>query len=239
MYLSANISRLFLVLSILVLSACSTYKTNTSLTFDSDKTSLQPAVLIGKQDLEAHRLDYLGWVEAKVTKPSPFHKRPSKHQGDVVLGLLAKEKSAQAVFFVTYDWDIMGNLRAKGQAVRVEGVSQLANYQAKLEQKQAQEKVQRIEQLKDENRDNPSVLLDVEGDALAEAYMRANPIEQQIENAKPIMTEIPRAEVATMQELLEELQRQAFHDKDIQAYATLTEILHKLSLYQASSYDAR
>ena len=215
----------------MVLSACSTYKTNTEVTFESSTTRQKPEVFVG-QELESYKLDYLGWVEAEVRRPTVFHKRATPEQADIVLARLAKNLGAQGVFFVTYDFDLFGTLHAKGQAVRIEGLDQVANYDKQMNVRVEQEKAVKTEILLKENADNPSVILDTEGDALAQAYMAANPIEQQIAESEPFMVKVPRATLVVTLDQLLLLQDQAQKEKNVALYLAISDMLNGLRQYK-------
>ena len=214
------------------LSSCSTYSTNTDIKFESLQIEQRPELFIGEEDFESFRLDYLGWVEAKVTPPSFFHSKPTKAQADVVLARLGLERGAQGVFFVTYEWDVFGTLRAKGQAVKIYGLDRLATYKEKLQKKKEEEKSRKINKLMDENVDNPAVILDVEDDPLAKAYMQANSIEDQIADAGPTMISIAEADLLVTLEQLRNIQELAFENKDIAIYQAVSEMLKNLAVYE-------
>ena len=226
-----HIHTLMMTIVLTMLSACSTYKTNTELTFESSTTRQKPEVFVG-QELESYKLDYLGWVEAEVRRPTMFHKRATPEQADIVLARLAKNLGAQGVFFVTYDFDLFGNLHAKGQAVRIEGLDQVANYQTQMKVRVEEEKAVKTDILLKESADNPSVILDTEGDALAQAYMEANPIEQQIAESEPFMVKIPRATLVVTLDQLLLLQDQAQKEKNVALYLAISDMLNGLRQYQ-------
>ncbi len=214
------------------IGACSTYTTNSDISFDSIKIEQKPEIFIGEEDFESFRLDYLGWMEAKVSRPTIFHSKPTKAQADVVLARLAKEKGAQGVFFVTYNWDVFGTLYAKGQAVRIHGVDQLTSYKEKLKIEKAREKSKKIAEYTDENNQDPAIFTNVENDPLVEAYMKANSVEDQIKNAGPDLVSLPRADVMVTLEQLRKIQSVALKNKDIVIYDAISELLNNLSIYE-------
>lgn len=224
--------RLPLLCGILFLTACSTYKTNTDITFESIQIEQKPEVLVGGKEFESYRLDYLGWVDAKVSRPSVVHAKPTKEQADVVLAKLAKEKGAQGVFFVSYNWNLMGALHARGQAVRIHGIDQLATYKEKLQVKKAEESVEKLAEFTDENNANPAIFVDVKDDPLVEAYMLANPVEAQIAAAGPDMASLPQADLLATIEQLKAIQQLAFDNKNIVIYEAVSELLKNLKLYE-------
>ncbi|NRB41052.1 MAG: hypothetical protein HRU20_21700 [Pseudomonadales bacterium] len=116
-------SRLLPCLLILMLSACSTYKTNSDISFRSTELSgLNPVLPVG-QKVPADMVTYLGWVEAKVSSPSVFHEPPTQAQVDIVLAEKAKQLGADVVIHVDYKKRVnglsLGKLTARGQAVRI------------------------------------------------------------------------------------------------------------------------
>lgn len=114
-----------LLLAFALLAACSTYKSNSELTFETiELNEYKPVIPVGDLDVTADQLTYLGWLEAEVTKPSILHDDPTERQAAIVLGYLAqKEKGADAVIHVSYK--LGGNLspltriKARGQAVKI------------------------------------------------------------------------------------------------------------------------
>ncbi len=233
-FLISNVRKLgslSMILSVLFVSACSTYKTNTDVTFDSSTTRKKPEVFVG-QELESYRLDYLGWVEATVRRPTVFHKRATHEQADIVLARMAKDLGAQGVFFVTYDFDIFGTLHAKGQAVRIHGLDQVANYDKQMEVRVEEEKEAKKEVLLKEGADNPAVIMDTDGDALAQAYMAANPIEQQIAESEPFMVKVPRATLVVTLDQLLLLQDKAHKEKNVALYLAISDMLNGLEQYK-------
>lgn len=112
-------SRMAVVLLVTsICSACSTYKTNTDLTFDSVWLSGQvPAVYVGEIENTADQLTFLGWVDAQVNRPSIMHEEPTKEQADIVLAYQAKQLGADAVTHVTYKRGVLTEMIARGQAV--------------------------------------------------------------------------------------------------------------------------
>lgn len=222
----------FLCLSVMAFSACSTYKTNSDISFESVNIQQKPEIFIGENDFESFRLDYLGWVEAKVSKPSIVHSKPTKEQADVVLARLGKDMGAQGVFFVTYNWDMLGNLNAKGQAVRIHGIDQLTTYKEKLKKRKEIEKAATIASFNDENNADSTIFLDVKDDPLVEAYMQANSIEDQIAEAGPEMTQLPKADVLVTLEQLRKIQTLAFKHQDIVIYEAISELLRNLEVYE-------
>lgn len=218
--------------AVFFISACSTYRTNSDITFESVKIEQKPEIFIGEDDFEAFRLDYLGWVDAKVSRPSIVHRRPTKAQADVVLARLAKDMGAQGVFFVTYNWDVFGALKARGQAVRIHGIDQLSTYKEKLKAQKAQEKAEKIAEYTAEDNDNPAVFIGIEDDPLVEVYMQANSIEDQIAEAGPIMVQVPRADVIVTLEQLRKIQEMAFKNKDIVIYEAISELLRNFEVYE-------
>ncbi len=110
---------LLLLLPILFLNACSTYKTNSSLRFTDRFPREKPVIPVGKLDTGNENLTYLGWVNAEVSKPLPMASPPTKQQADLVLAELGSKLDADAVTFVKYKTGLGGNtLFAKGQAVQ-------------------------------------------------------------------------------------------------------------------------
>ena len=225
---------LFVCCLLIIVSACSTYTTNTDIEFESTRIYDKPSVFIAEdgEEIESSKLDYLGWITAEVRKPTWFDDKPTKLQANIVLAEIAKERGGQAVFFVTYDWSALGTLTAKGQAARVDGVDHIGRFKEHLKQKQEEEKAAKLALYKLENSDNIAVIFDTEGDPLAEAYMQAHPIEKQIEQSGPELVSIPRAAVLSMIEEMQALQTEAFEAKNIKQYAAITELLHQLKLYQ-------
>jgi hypothetical protein len=230
---SSICQRLFVLLSCCFLSiACSTYNTNSDISFESVEIDQKPEIFIGDNEFESYRLDYLGWVDAKVTPPSLFHAKPTQAQVDVVIARIAKDKGAQGVFFVTYNWDVFGTLRARGQAVKIHGIDQLATYKVALQKQKDKETSEKIAVFNDENSDNFTVFTDVEDDPLVEAYMQANSIEKQIAEAGPVMIEIAKADFLVTLEQLKSIQIMAQNNKDIVVYEAVSELLRNLKIYE-------
>lgn len=117
--------RLSALLAVLLLAGCSTYRTNSDLSFDTVQLDqYKPVIPVGDVDFAVEELTFLGWVEAEVTKPSILHDDPTERQAAIVLGYLAQqEKNADAVIHVSYK--LGGNLSpltrmvARGQAVLI------------------------------------------------------------------------------------------------------------------------
>ncbi|NRA42616.1 MAG: hypothetical protein HRU21_09970 [Pseudomonadales bacterium] len=226
-------SRLCIIFIISALSACATYSTNTDIAFDGLRVDQKPEVLLTAEGVEASKIDYLGWVVAEVNRPSFFHSKPTKAQADIVLAHLAKQRGAQAVLFVEYDWNAFGNLSARGQAILLEGQSKPPLKQ-RVEQRQQLELEEKIQNYADTAKSDPNnaIILDVEDDPLAAAYMAANPIEQQLKDAGPNMVELPEAALLSVIDELTQLQTEAYQAKNISLYATVTDLLYQLKQYQ-------
>ena len=63
--------RVLMVVLVVSVSACTTYKSNTLARFDStDLQGREPALYVGKLDEPSDQLDYLGSVKAVIKKPS-------------------------------------------------------------------------------------------------------------------------------------------------------------------------
>ena len=104
-------------------SACSTYKSNSDISFRSIHLSgLEPSMPV-VDNAPADQVTYLGWVEAEVRSPSYFHQKPSKEQVNIVLAKKAEALQADAVIHMNYKPGITMSTRAKltghGQAVRI------------------------------------------------------------------------------------------------------------------------
>ena len=110
-----------LLLFIVANTGCSTYTTNTDITFAS--TTLigqEPEIYVGDITETADKLTFLGAVEAIVKKPNIFDEDPTPKQADIVLAHLGKEKGADAVIHVEYKYGIAnGRITATGQAVKI------------------------------------------------------------------------------------------------------------------------
>ncbi|MCY4045967.1 MAG: hypothetical protein OXE99_12910 [Cellvibrionales bacterium] len=122
------------ILSILWLAGCSNYKTNANLSFAERYPRAEPQIHIGEVDVGNEELDYLGWVDAKVSKPHVLATAPTKAQVNLVLEELAKPLGADAVTFVTYKTGLAGQtIEARGQAVRFKNPVTRSRY-AKMKQ---------------------------------------------------------------------------------------------------------
>ncbi len=107
------------IVGLLCLVGCSAYKTNSELSFLKRYPSQEPDIHIGKVDVGNEELDYLCWIDAKVSKPHMLATAPTEAQVNLVLAELAKPLQADAVTFVTYKRGLAGQtIEARGQAVR-------------------------------------------------------------------------------------------------------------------------
>ena len=118
-----NKNSLIISLLVIFLAGCSTYKTNSDITFSSTLLSGEhPVIPVGK-DVPSNMVTYLGWVEAEVTSPHYFSKSPTQEQVDIVLAKKAQAIGADAVIHVEYSNKVnvatLGKLNGKGQAVRI------------------------------------------------------------------------------------------------------------------------
>lgn len=108
---------------ILLGSGCSTYTTNTDLSFTS--TSLldqEPIIHVGEITETPDKLTFLGSVEASVKRPSMFDDKPTIKQVNIVLAYQAIKMNADAdaVIYVTYKTNVTeSSLYATGQAVKI------------------------------------------------------------------------------------------------------------------------
>lgn len=104
------------------LTACSTYRTNSDIKFDSVHISQKPVVPVGN-NVPSDMVTYLGWVNAEVSSPSYFHSAPTEQQVDIVLAQKAQEIGADAVIHVEYKSRVssatLSKLSGRGQAVRI------------------------------------------------------------------------------------------------------------------------
>lgn len=121
MYKNAPLISLFVLL---LLSACSTYTTNTELNFESTQIRSRPAITIGDIEQTPNQLTYLGWVDAVVRSPGPFHSPPNREQVDLVLSHLGQQLDADAIIHVNYrersaPFGLARSYEARGQAVRI------------------------------------------------------------------------------------------------------------------------
>lgn len=112
--------RIFLTsLCVLLLSACSAYKTNSTKKFYTTDTSFEkPVIHVGKLEQDISELNYVGWIEAEIKKGNIFAHKPTPQMADIILAELAQEQGAHAVIHTEYKYTILGNLSAKGQAVK-------------------------------------------------------------------------------------------------------------------------
>lgn len=108
---------------LLMTGGCSTYKTNTKLTFTSTVLNNQkPVIHVGEITETPDQLTFLGSVVATVRRPSMFDADPTKEQADIVLGFQGKKMDADAVIHVTYKQSLTGGrIDATGQAVKING----------------------------------------------------------------------------------------------------------------------
>lgn len=118
-----NKNNLLISLLVILLSGCSTYRTNSDVTFRSTVLSGEhPVIPVGK-DVPSSMVTYLGWIEAEVSSPSYFSKPPTQEQVDIVLANKGKAMGADAVIHVEYGKKVnaatLGKLTGKGQAVRI------------------------------------------------------------------------------------------------------------------------
>ena len=108
---------------VIFFSACSTYTSNSDVSFPSIHLSGQKPSLPVVDAAPADQVTYLGWVEAEVRSPSYFHQKPSKEQVNIILAKKAEALQADAVIHVDYKPGITMSTRAKltghGQAVRI------------------------------------------------------------------------------------------------------------------------
>lgn len=114
----------FLLLSTCILSACSTYKTNSTTTFTSTLLSGQtPAIHVGEIKEKPDKLVLLGWVEASVSKPSILAKNPTQEQANIILAEKGVALGADAIIYVTYKTRVgtlfLEKIEARGQAVKL------------------------------------------------------------------------------------------------------------------------
>ncbi len=104
------------------LSACSSFKTNTNISFDSaDVGDQKPALFVGNIKETPDKLTYLGWVEAKIKKPIFGDGKPNQQQADIILAHQAKKMGADAVTHITYKIGFGSVMFARGQAVKIKG----------------------------------------------------------------------------------------------------------------------
>lgn len=108
---------------LIALTGCSSYRTNTDISFSSTLLSGQKPAMPVDAEVPADQITYLGWVDARVVKPSYFHDAATKEQANIVLAEQAKKLGADAVINVNYKRGInmatLPKLDARGQAVRI------------------------------------------------------------------------------------------------------------------------
>ncbi len=123
MFFSGQPQLWILACTILLLSACSTYHSNSEFEFDSVHLSGQKPALPIVKKLPADQITYLGWVEAEVYSPSLFHEAPSQEQVNIVIADKAQRLQADAIMHVEYKdgftMSAKARLVARGQAVRI------------------------------------------------------------------------------------------------------------------------
>ena len=108
------------LITIVLISGCAAYRSDTEAEFDSSQVSGLPVIHVGEIEETPDKLEYLGWVEATVTRLTHFHDKPTREQVDVALGLKGQERGANAVIYVSYKDDVLGlSLTGKGQAVKL------------------------------------------------------------------------------------------------------------------------
>lgn len=119
--MKGNLLLLAALLYLTVITGCSTYRTNSEISFASTKVSeMKPAIHVGEITEGPELLTFLGSVEAEVRRPGFIDPSPTKEQADIVLGYLGKKLDADAVIHVQYRESVTGGqINATGQAVRI------------------------------------------------------------------------------------------------------------------------
>lgn len=220
--------RLLVVLSILTLSACSTYKTNTDTEFEStDLGNRQPAIYIGKLDEPSDQLDFQGWIKAIVKKPHMFSDKPTKQMADIVLSELAIDKNAHAVTFVEYKYNILGAIEARGQAVRIKGVETNVKPEPEPEQPAEVVAVTHAEKLQVAS---PQEIIEMaqtpeQREKGANRYAISQSLQQSFPKA---FVGLNKAQIDEVLARLQVLRKMASDDKSLERYQAITEIIEIL-----------
>ena len=123
--MTRNYKMKFIVYFTLFISivSCANYRTNTEVEFDSTKVPhYDKSIPVLETDLKDKQYSTISEVEAVVKKLTLFHSRPTNEQANYVLRHIAKEKNADAIINVKYDYgfgfDSWGVLTAKGMLVK-------------------------------------------------------------------------------------------------------------------------
>lgn len=112
------------LLSLCVLSACSTYKTSSKdIRFNGTQFHEKPVIPVGNIDVDNENIGFMGWIEAFVTSPNLFKPAPTEQQANYVLAHEAKKQGADALLHVNYKKSItptgQSRIVAKGQAIKL------------------------------------------------------------------------------------------------------------------------
>lgn len=112
------------LLSLCVLSACSTYKTSSKeIRFSGTQFHEKPVIPVGNMEVENEQIRFLGWIEAYVTSPSFLKPAPTEQQANYVLAHEAKKQGADALLHVDYKKSItatgQSRISARGQAIEI------------------------------------------------------------------------------------------------------------------------
>lgn len=220
--------RLFVVVCLLSLGACSTYKTNTPTEFGStDLENQEPALYIGKLDEPSDQLDYQGWITAVVKKPHLFSDKPTKEMANIILAQLAIDKNAHAVTFVEYDYNILGAIEARGQAVRIKGVAIDVKPEPEPETPKAARGPTRADLLQTATPQEIIELSDTPQQRAKGSDRHA--ISQNLQQSFPkAFVGLNKAQVQDVLTRLEALRKKASKDNSLERYQAITEIIEIL-----------
>jgi hypothetical protein len=233
---------LLIVCLFALLSGCSTYKSNSSITFESANERLdKPVIYVGELTEEANEFSYVGWIDAKVSKANVFSDKPTKAMADRVLAYLAKQRGAHAVTYVTYKYGIFGAIEARGQAVRVNSISDIEVAQQKIAELKEQEALARLaqqEQQQQESEDSMSAIDFILSKtqvaqpvvADAEATVTVSPVKQALlyHSTPAELVHYPKPEIDRAIERLNRMRDEASQAKSFERYQALTEVIEIL-----------